>query len=165
MKLRARPLCSYNDLRGAHRTPFCRIRISPAKTEMSLKLVSILAISEIGLTAIAYNDRMAPAPGTPEARARENIDKQLIAAGWAIVLPSRIHFRAKRLVRIASGEAWSEKRSQAHPGSDEIRSRAADCAAVAEFHSACGKEARSEDGPRSFKRGSPNCGQRRRSKR
>lgn len=56
----------------------------------------------------------------------------------AIVLPSRIHFRAKRLVRIASGEAWSEKRSQAHPGSDEIRSRAADCAAVAEFHSAGG---------------------------
>ena len=56
----------------------------------------------------------------------------------AIVLPSRIHFRAKRLVRIASREAWSEKRSQAHSGSDEIRSRAASRAAVAEFRSAGG---------------------------
>jgi len=56
----------------------------------------------------------------------------------AVVLPSRIHFRAKRLVRIASREAWSEKRPQAHSGSDEIRSRAAGCAAVTEFRSASG---------------------------
>lgn len=56
----------------------------------------------------------------------------------ANVLPSRIHFRAKRLVRIASREAWSEKRSQAHSGSDEIRSRTAGRAAVAEFRSAGG---------------------------
>jgi len=56
----------------------------------------------------------------------------------AIVLPSRIHFRAKRLVRIASREAWSEKRSQAHSGSNEIRSPTAGRAAVAEFRSAGG---------------------------
>jgi hypothetical protein len=56
----------------------------------------------------------------------------------AVVLPSRIQFRAKWPVRIATGEAWPEKWPQTHSGSDEIRSRAADRGLVAGFRSARG---------------------------
>ncbi len=54
----------------------------------------------------------------------------------AVVLPSRIQFRAKWPVRIATWEARAQKRSQAYSGSDGIRSRAADRGPVAEFRSA-----------------------------
>jgi hypothetical protein len=56
----------------------------------------------------------------------------------AVVLPSRIQFRAKWPVRIAAWEAWPEKWPQTHSGSDEIRSRAADRGSVAGFRSARG---------------------------
>ena len=52
-----------------------------------------------------------------------------------IVLPSGIYLRARGVVRITSPEAWSEKRSQAHCGSDEIRGRAANRGAITEFRS------------------------------
>ena len=42
-----------------------------------------------------------------------------------VVLPSGICFRARWFARITSPEAWSEKRSQAHSGSDEVCGRAA----------------------------------------
>src|SRR5215471_20118907 len=51
----------------------------------------------------------------------------------AVVLPSRIPFRAKWLVGIASGEARSKKRSQAHSGSNAVCGRAAQRGAVAEL--------------------------------
>jgi len=53
-----------------------------------------------------------------------------------VVLPSGICFRAGWFVRITSPEAWSEKRSQAHWGSDEVRGRAANPGAITEFRSA-----------------------------
>jgi hypothetical protein len=53
-----------------------------------------------------------------------------------VVLPSRIRFRARWFVRITSPEAWSEKRSQAHWGSDEVLGRAANPGAITEFRSA-----------------------------
>ena len=53
-----------------------------------------------------------------------------------VVLPSRIGLRAKRLARITSPEARSEKRSQAHSGSDEVRGRATKRGAITEFRSA-----------------------------
>lgn len=56
----------------------------------------------------------------------------------AVVLPSRIQFRAKWSVRIATWEAWPEKWPQTHSGSDEIRSRAAERGPIAGFRSARG---------------------------
>jgi hypothetical protein len=53
-----------------------------------------------------------------------------------VVLPSGIRLRARWLVRITSAEAWSEKRTQAHWGSDEVRGRAANPGAITEFRSA-----------------------------
>ena len=53
----------------------------------------------------------------------------------AIVLPSRIQFRAKRLVRIVSWEAGPEKRSQAHAESNAVRDRAAQCGTLPELRS------------------------------
>ncbi len=53
-----------------------------------------------------------------------------------VVLPSGICLRARWLVRITSPQAWSEKRSQAHSGSDEVRGRAANPGAITEFRSA-----------------------------
>src|SRR6266404_3978602 len=53
-----------------------------------------------------------------------------------IVLPSGIYLRARRFVRITSPEAWSEKRSQAHSGSDGVRGRAENPGAITEFRSA-----------------------------
>ena len=53
-----------------------------------------------------------------------------------VVLPSGIYLRARWFVRIASPEAWSEKRSQAHSGSDEVRGRATNRGAITEFRSA-----------------------------
>jgi hypothetical protein len=53
-----------------------------------------------------------------------------------VVLPSGICFRARWLVWITSPEARSEKRSQAHSGSDEVRGRAANPGAITEFRSA-----------------------------
>ena len=53
-----------------------------------------------------------------------------------VILPSGIRLRARWLVRITSPEAWSEKRSQAHFGSDEVRGRAANPGAITEFRSA-----------------------------
>jgi hypothetical protein len=52
-----------------------------------------------------------------------------------VVLPSGICLRARWLVWITSPEAWSEKRSQAHSGSDEVRGRAANPGAITEFRS------------------------------
>jgi type I restriction enzyme R subunit len=43
---------------------------------------------------------MAPAPDTPEARARENIDKQLTAAGWAVQDRDAANISASRGVAI-----------------------------------------------------------------
>jgi hypothetical protein len=53
-----------------------------------------------------------------------------------VVLPSGIYLRARWFVRITSPEAWSEKRSQAHSGSDEVRGRTANPGAITEFRSA-----------------------------
>src|SRR4029077_4553441 len=53
-----------------------------------------------------------------------------------VVLPSGIRFRARWFLRITSPEAWSEKRSQAHSGSDEVRGRTANPGANTEFRSA-----------------------------
>jgi len=53
-----------------------------------------------------------------------------------VVLPSGICFRARWFVRITSPEAWSEKRSQAHSGSDEVRGRTANPGAIIELRSA-----------------------------
>jgi hypothetical protein len=53
-----------------------------------------------------------------------------------VVLPSGICFRARWFVGITSPEAWSEKRSQAHSGSDEVRGRTASPGAIPEFRSA-----------------------------
>ena len=53
-----------------------------------------------------------------------------------VVLPSGICFRARWFVGITSSEAWSEKRSQAHSGSDEVRGRTASPGAIPEFRSA-----------------------------
>ena len=52
------------------------------------------------------------------------------------VLPSGIYLRARWFARITSPEAWSEKRSQAHSGSDEVRGRTASPGAIPEFRSA-----------------------------
>jgi len=51
----------------------------------------------------------------------------------AVVLPSRIPFRTKWLVWIASWEARSAKRAQAYTGGDAVRGRAAQRRAIAEF--------------------------------
>ena len=53
-----------------------------------------------------------------------------------VVLPSGICLRARWFARITSPEAWSEKRSQAHSGSDEVRGRTASPGAIPEFRSA-----------------------------
>jgi hypothetical protein len=53
-----------------------------------------------------------------------------------VALPSGIYLRARWVIRITSPEAWSEKRSQAHSGSDEIRGRTANPGAIPEFRSA-----------------------------
>jgi hypothetical protein len=53
-----------------------------------------------------------------------------------VILPSGICLRARWFARIISPEAWSEKRTQAHSGSDEVRGRATSPGAITEFRSA-----------------------------
>jgi len=50
-----------------------------------------------------------------------------------VILPSGICLRARWFARITSPEAWSEKRSQAHSGSDEVRGRAASPGAICAY--------------------------------
>jgi hypothetical protein len=53
-----------------------------------------------------------------------------------VILPSGICFRARWFARITSPEAWSEKRTQAHSGGDEVRGRATSPEAINGFRSA-----------------------------
>lgn len=76
------------------------------------------------------------APTGPSGQAGGFANGQRVWFLPPIVLPSRICLRARRFVRITSPEAWSEKRSQAHWGSDEVRGRAANPGAITEFRSA-----------------------------